>query len=257
MNTKERHRHPSSVRLVGGGRDAEKIVPLFAEFVADAAARSGRSGSAPHIHALLVLEDDDEDSVERFRTLLTLAGGDAVLHTIREGDHFDPTAVHRADGLLVGGGLTPAYQKALMPIAPLVRELVATGVPYLGFSAGAAIAAEHALTGGYCVDGVPVCAEDAGEELVDVTVAAGLGLVPFSVDVHAAQWGTVSRLIAAVGAGLTQSGYAIDEHTSLHWEGPETNTSAAVSGHGTAWHITLDPQPTTGATVHRVKAQTR
>ena len=43
----------------------------------------------------------------------------------------------------------------------------------------------------------------------------GLGLLPVTVDVHAAQWGTIARLIAAVAAGLVNSGVAIDENTLL------------------------------------------
>ncbi len=48
-----------------------------------------------------------------------------------------------------------------------------------------------------------------------MTVTAGLGLLPVTVDVHAAQWGTLARLIAAVAAGLVDSGVAIDEDTLL------------------------------------------
>ena len=82
-------------------------------------------------------------------------------------------AVEDADGIFVGGGLTPAYHAAFAEIASLVRERVAAGMPYLGFSAGAAIAAERAVIGGYLVDGVVVCDEDVGEELDEVTVVRG------------------------------------------------------------------------------------
>ncbi|MGB4780369.1 Type 1 glutamine amidotransferase-like domain-containing protein [Microbacterium sp.] len=257
MTTPDRHPHPPSVRLVGGGRDTELTVPLFTEFVADVASRRTHDGSGPRIHALLVLEEDDDETVERFRGLLILAGGEVVVQAIHEGESFERAAVDGADGLFVGGGLTPAYRDAFIPIAALVRELVAAGTPYLGFSAGAAIAAEHALIGGNCIDGVPVCDEDAGEELVDVTVASGLGLVPFTVDVHAAQWGTVSRLTAAVCAGLTESGIAIDEHTSLHWHGNDAESSPIVAGRGSAWSATVDPERPDRAAVHRVTAAPR
>ena len=43
----------------------------------------------------------------------------------------------------------------------------------------------------------------------------GIGLLDVSIDVHAAQWGTVSRLIAAAEAGLIDGGLAIDEDTVL------------------------------------------
>ena len=48
---------------------------------------------------------------------------------------------------------------------------VAAGVPYLGFSAGAAIAAEAALVGGWRIGDVPVSPEEASEELDEITVA--------------------------------------------------------------------------------------
>jgi cyanophycinase len=62
---------------------------------------------------------------------------------------------------------------------------------------------------------VPVSAEAASEDLEDVTVAEGLGLVDLAIDVHAAQWGTLSRLVAATEAGLVDGGIAIDEYTVL------------------------------------------
>ncbi len=216
------HADRGAVHLVGGGRDEAALVALLEPFVRDAAAARGSAGNAPRIHALLVLEADDEESIERFRRALTLAGADVAVHDVVEGGVFDAGALDGADGLFVGGGLTPAYHAALEGIAHLVRDRVAAGMPYLGFSAGAAIAAERALIGGHLLDGVVVCDEDAGEELDDVTVVSGLGLVPFSVDVHAAQWGTLSRLTAAAGAGVVRSGFALDEHTAVTWRGGES-----------------------------------
>jgi cyanophycinase len=244
------------VHLVGGGRDEAAVVALFARFVEDAAAHRSATNLTPRIHALLVLEEDDDESVARFRRALNLAGADVLVHAIIEGEVFDAAAVEDADGIFVGGGLTPAYHSAFAQIAPLVRERVATGTPYLGFSAGAAIAATHALIGGHILAGIAVCDEGAGEELNEITVVDGLGLVPFSVDVHAAQWGTVPRLVAAAGAGLIKSGIAIDEHTAVRWWGGEDPASASVVGQGAAWHVTRSgesvPHP---VTVHRRTAQ--
>jgi cyanophycinase len=243
---------PGTVHLVGGGRDEDAVVGLFARFVKDAAAAPDGAGPRPRIHALLVLDEDDDESVDRFRTALDRAGADVVVHAIAEGETFEAAAVEGAHGLFVGGGLTPAYHAAFARIAPLVRELVDAGTPYLGFSAGAAIAAERALIGGYLVDGVAVCDEDAGEELDDLTVVGGLGLVPFSIDVHAAQWGTVSRLVAAAGAGLIEAGFAIDEHTAVRWRSDETAAAASVFGQGSAWQVTRDHGPAhSSVVVHR------
>jgi cyanophycinase len=67
-----------------------------------------------------------------------------------------------------------------------------------------------------------------------VEVRDGLGLVPFAVDVHAAQWGTLSRLVAAVDAGLVGEGVAIDEHTALVLSSDGTST---VHGAGQVWRV--------------------
>ena len=234
---------PGTVHLVGGGRDEDALVPLFARFVRDAAAASGSGSSRPRIHALLVLEEDDDETVARFRGALERAGAEVVVLAIAEGQTFDAAVVEGADGIFVGGGLTPAYHEALTEISGLVRARVEAGTPYLGFSAGAAIASERAVIGGYRVDGVAVCDEEAGEELDGVAVVDGLGLVPFAIDVHAAQWGTLSRLIAAAGAGLVETGFAVDEHTALRWRADETAGGASVSGRGSAWQVTREHGP--------------
>jgi cyanophycinase len=225
---------PGRVHLLGGGRDEDAVAALLVPFVAECATAS----TPPRIPVLLVLEPDDTESVDRFVRLLTRAGADAVPHAILEGEVFDASAIDGADGVFVGGGLTPAYHAAFAPIGAALRARVAAGMPYAGFSAGAAIAPDRALLGGYLVDGVVVCDEDAGEELDAVTVVDGLGLVPFSVDVHAAQWGTVSRLIAAAGAGLVAEGFAIDEHTAVGWRGGDPTSETSIRGTGSAWRVT-------------------
>src|SRR5262245_50497500 len=121
---------PGAVHLVGGGRDADAIVSLLVPFVADCDAGASRR---PRIHILLVLEPDDIESVDRFTRTVARAGADAVVHAILEGETFDASAIDGADGLFVGGGLTPAYHAAFAPIAASVRRLVAAGVPYAGF----------------------------------------------------------------------------------------------------------------------------
>ena len=51
-----------------------------------------------------------------------------------------------------------------------------------------------------------------GDEL---DVEAGIGLVDVAIDVHVAQRGMLSRLVAAVEAGLVDGGLGIDERTVL------------------------------------------
>lgn len=83
------------------------------------------------------------------------------------------------------------------------------GRPYAGSSAGGAVAAETALVGGWRSDGVAVCPEDAAEDLDDVTVTAGLGLVPWLVDVHCALWvpdGSAGGALTTVRSGAPLPG---------------------------------------------------
>jgi cyanophycinase len=221
---------------VGGGRDLAPTAEVFRPFVSEALARS--RGADPVIVLLLVLEPDDVVGEQRFTALVVAAGApvDAVrVARVTEGAVFAPSVLAGAHGVVVGGGLTPAYLDAMMPLAAHLRRAVAEGMPYLGFSAGAAIAPARALVGGHRLGGVPVSPEDAAEELDELTVRPGLGLVDFGVDVHAAQWGTVARLVAAVDAGLLESGVAIDEYTALcgsrvHGAGRVWRAAAAADG---------------------------
>lgn len=182
---------------------------------------------------LLVMGTDEESRQyhEKYVHALSLAGlTDLVVERIAEGEHVDASALVGLDGLIVGGGPTPEYHASLSPAYPRIRELVAAGTPYAGFSAGAAIAATSAIIGGWLIDGVPVCPEDSNEELHAVTVVEGIGLVDGAVEVHAAQWGNLARLVAAVESGLVPHGIALDECTTLLPGG-------AVVGAGHVWRV--------------------
>ena len=223
-----------SVFLLGGGRDVARCGDVLRPFVVEARGRA--AGRAPVIALLLVLEADDGSSVERFVSLLQAAGAAADeirVEAIVEGETFDAATLD-ADALFVGGGLTPAYLSAFGRIRDAVPARVREGVPYAGFSAGAAIAAGPALVGGYRIDGLEVASEDASEELDAVAVRPGLGLLDFAVDVHAAQWGTLSRLVAAIDAGLVADGVAIDENTALVIS---AQAAPAVRGSGQVWRV--------------------
>lgn len=143
-----------------------------------------------------------------------------------------------ASGLLVGGGPTPAYHDALLPhAATCLSALHDRGVPYAGFSAGAAVAPVRAIVGGWRLRrlgrDLAVCAEEASEGREALDVRPGLGLVPFAVDVHASQWGTTTRLLHAVRADLVPGGWAIDEDTMLEI----ADDRVAVRGLGGAYRV--------------------
>lgn len=228
-----------SIHLVGGGWSLE-ATEVYELFVAEAATRAARVGrELPRIAVLLVVEDDVPSAEYRaeFPQLLAAIGPCEPLVTeVISSDVFDTRVLSDIDGLLVGGGMTPAYFESIVPLIDQIRLLVSDGLPYLGFSAGAMIAADTAILGGYQIGGVEVCPQDAAEDLEEVTLAQGLGLVDLAVDVHAAQWGTLARLIAATEAGMVSGGVAIDENTALIvGEG-----ALAVIGLGSVWRV--EPQ---------------
>lgn len=209
--------------LVGGGRDADALVAAHAGL---ADALDGRP--------LLCLVADDGEGIDADRWAGMLAdAGVTALEVQRIAEDAPPIAadLDGFGGLYVAGGLTPAYASLLAPLA----DALAPGLVYGGFSAGAAVAARRALVGGWLRDGRPAAPEDAAEDLNDLTVTDGLGLVPFAVEAHATQWGTLSRAIHAVDAGLVAECWALDEGTGLL---VRDGRPREVRGAGYAYHVT-------------------
>ena len=233
------------VYLIGGGWTAEAFPETWGQFVAAVHAAGGSR------IALVLLDDEDvaerDAYAQRFVDALNAAGAREVGIV-----HVSPERPLRADdlagaaGIAVGVGLTPGYQQAIVPSAgEAIAGLVASGVAYAGFSAGSAIAAEAGIVGGWKLPlpagasgrELPICSEDVSEDEDFLAVRPGIGLVPFAVDVHAAQWGTLARLIHAVRTGAVAAGWAIDEDTALEVSGGEV---VAVHGLGSAYHVTPD-----------------
>jgi cyanophycinase len=217
-----------TVHLLGGGWDPAAAPALYGPFIEAA-------GPAPVVATLVVDEGDGAEQLGRWAAVLTrTAACEPVPVLVPAGERLDPAALGDADALLVCGGRTPAYAGALASVAGEVQEWLAAGErPYAGFSAGAAVAAARAVVGGWRLDGVPVCPEEAGEDLDEVRVVPGLCLVPWSVDVHCAQWGTLPRLLATLGGRGAGDGLAIDEDTAVHLDGD----AGRVAGAGAAWRL--------------------
>lgn len=229
-----------SVHLVGGGSAVEHDASVYGPFLAEAHARAVAAGrTEPRVAIIVVRDGDTDDHAARLSNALAAAGPFDAVHTnLAPTGLAALTAVADVDGIVVGGGLTPAYLAAIVPIAGEIRRQVAAGVPYLGYSAGAMIAAERAVLGGWRIGGVEVSAEAASEDLDEVTIEPGIGLLDVTVDVHAAQWGTLSRLVSATEAGLVEGGLAIDENTALIvGEGALT-----VAGAGSVWRVIQAPE---------------
>jgi cyanophycinase len=211
------------VFLIGGGRDDDAVLASHRPFAAAV-------GDGPV--ACVVLDEGDDTDPERWEGNLRAAGaGDVRMLVVSAERPLSSDDLAGVAGVYVAGGLTPGYQEALRAGAPL------PDVPYAGFSAGAAVAGERALVGGWRARigdaEVVVCDDGAGEDLDLVEVRDGLGLVPVLADVHAAQWGTLGRLVHAVLAERRE-GWAIDEGTALELRAGEP---VAVHGVGAATRV--------------------
>ena len=108
---------------------------------------------------------------------------------------------------------TPRYHAGLHDHADTVRDVVAAGTPYAGFSAGAMIAGETGLLGGHLVGALEVVHEDCSEGLSQIALERLAGAV------HQRRarrpGGTWSRAVAIVDNGLVPRSVAIDEDTVL------------------------------------------
>jgi len=212
-----------SVFLIGGGWQAQE--ETFGRFV-----EAATVGAKRRI-VLILLEEVETDKVEvgaKYRsTFFDLGVTDQQLEivwisqdsplSLKKLKEYSPT------GIFVGGGTTPLYQEVLYKNTAWVDYMHKRKLPYGGFSAGAAIAADKALVGGWKLrlqtQEVPIVDEECSEGLEWLTVNKGLGLVQFSIDVHATQWGNLARMIHAVEQQQVEMGWAIDEDTLMQVEG--------------------------------------
>lgn len=209
------------VFLIGGGWRAETFPNTYGRFLS-AASEGGRARIL-----IVVAEEPGADAHEHFLRFssafetIGLNPEDAFETIVTATDPLSrqKIAAVRPTGVFVCGGLTPAYFDALCADRGWLDYLLENEIPYCGFSAGASVAAETAIVGGWRrkIGDLVVGAanENAGEDLDLLDVRRGLGLVDPAIDVHATEWGTLSRLVHAVDAGLAGIGAAIDENTML------------------------------------------
>ena len=224
-----------SIHLVGGGPFAAS--DAAAPFLAEATARSAAVGrTVPRIGLLSVAQPSGASPSSTADIAEVLGGArqaEVLVTEVAPGQVFSTTVLSDVDALVVGGGLTPAYLDAVAPLVDQIRLLVSDGLPYLGYSAGAMIASDRALVGGWRIGGVEICPQEASEGLDEVELREGLGLVDLTVDVHAVQAGTLTRLVAAAEAEFVTAGLAIDEDTTLVvGEG-----ALEVRGTGSVWRV--------------------
>jgi cyanophycinase len=233
-----------SIHLVGGGWSDAAAPAVLGPFLVEATAHAARRGRTTPRVGLVVMGTDEESREyhEKFVRALGLAGiaHELDVTRIEEGHPCPPLALGDLDGLYVGGGPTPEYHASLAPLYPAIRSSVTAGLPYLGFSAGAEIAPRRALVGGWRIGGVAVTHEDNAEDLDEVTVVDGIGLLEHAVEVHTAQWGTLGRVLGAVEAGLVETALALDEDTLVILEA-EAGAGLQVRGEGAVHRLEARP----------------
>ncbi|WEG07825.1 peptidase S51 [Microbacterium horticulturae] len=225
-----------SIHLVGGGWQDEPDGLAYRAFVAEATERAGAAGrDVPRVAIIAVRDGDGDQHAAKLIDAVSAGGAiDAAVTAGGLGDAIPASAFEDVDGIVVGGGLTPVYRDRLEPHFDLIRALVGSDIPYLGFSAGSAITASRAIVGGWRIGGVEIAPEAVSEDLDELTVQPGIGLVDVSVDVHSAQWGALSRMVAAVEAKAVDAVVGIDENTVLiAGRGP-----LRVAGTGSVWTVT-------------------
>ncbi|MFJ3033823.1 Type 1 glutamine amidotransferase-like domain-containing protein [Curtobacterium pusillum] len=237
-----------SIHLVGGGPFAAS--DAAAPFLAEATARSAAVGrTVPRIGLLSVAPASAGSVSPSTADIAEVLGGarqaEVLVTEIAPGEVFSTTVLSDVDALVIGGGVTPHYLDAVAPLVDQIRLLVSDGLPYLGYSAGAMIASDRALIGGWRIGGVEICPEDASEGLDEVELREGLGLVDLTIDVHAVQAGTLARLIASAEAEFVTAGIAIDEDTTLVvGEG-----ALEVRGTGSVWRVVAGEESVAVATM--------
>jgi cyanophycinase len=238
--------------LHGGGDNPDNRVDTFGRFVQAATISSSCN------LALVVAENTETQAHESFdeykEIFASLPNAPAKIHPIfvsatqplsrAQLENIQPS------GVFVCGGVTPLYHQSLCLDTSWINYLSDAKIPYGGTSAGAAIAAQKAVLGGWLAtrnaEARAILFKGASEGLDPITVQDGLGLVPFAIDVHASQMGTLTRLIHAIELGLATEGWAIDENTVLQFEGNEIS----IFGQGHAYRVWRDDQQPIHITIH-------
>lgn len=215
----------TKIFLIGGGWCVETFPETYGRFL-ESAAKSGERRIA-----IIVAEEDGADSHAQFLRFfealesvgLTSAEAFEIIVSAKKPLILEDLNQINPTGIFVCGGLIPAYADALCADKSWLDFVNENTIPFCGFSAGAAIAAKNAIIGGWQREigekTIQIADENAAEDLDLLEIREGLGLVNFAVEVHATQWGTLSRLVHAVDSEKTIEGFAIDENTMLEIDG--------------------------------------
>ena len=251
---------PAKIFLHGGGDRAESRAATFGRFAAACLHQ-------PADKLALVMAEAEKTAVTStslstssqyiaaYRELFTAVGvhPDQLIPLVVTAEKpltYEMVAQAAPSGIFVCGGVTPLYHQAAVENPGWTAYLQEANIPFGGTSAGAMIAAETAVLGGWQAtrqgQSREILFAGAGEGVEQLMVRTGLGLIPFAVDVHASQMGTLTRLIHAVELGLVPEGWAIDENTMLVVDG----RTPKIYGAGHAYHVQRSRDGGVNVTIH-------
>jgi len=222
----------SRLFLIGGGCNEASYIRTFWRFIVAATA-----GEDQRKIAIVVAtdpgqsEEERKEQAERAREPFQLFDpvrpeqSELIFASRDEPLTAGRLAAVQPTGVYVAGGRTGAYHEALCRDRGWLDWMLERKLPYAGFSAGAVLASERAIMGGWLIAlqhaNCEVAIDKCSEGIDFAEVREGLGLVPFPIDVHATQWGTLTRLMHLVGENVVPGGWAIDENTMLEIDGDE------------------------------------
>lgn len=126
-----------------------------------------------------------------------------------------PSVEQEPAGLIIGDGPVPTVLAALQERTAQWARHIRRGTQYLGFGAGAAVAAKQAIAGGWRFQGNQVAPEATAAGFEEVTLLPGLGLIGLGVEPYADSRFTTTRAIAALHADRLTSAMALDEKVCL------------------------------------------
>ncbi len=214
------------ITLVGGGPDTVSNKDVVIPFIAACNNRGARR--------IAVLLAGSAKSAEFFypeyQSLLDGLTGNLEVFPLELG--ISAGQLTQFDAFVVCGGPTPVYLEALINSAETIQKQVEEGAPYIGFSAGAMIAAKKAIIGGHLAGDYSVCPVEWSEELEQTEVVPGLDIVPWTIETHASQAGLLGRAIEVVSQDLAPEVVAIDDDTALVLEDHKPPTTI---GSGRTW----------------------
>jgi cyanophycinase len=221
-----------SLFLVGGG-PSEQLSDVYDQVVAAAQGLGQRIAIA-----ILGTQEEAAGWLDQYAEPVLSRFPEALIEPIwltDPTDEDDPETVWPTDpdglaGLIVAGGWTSGYLDSMLPQRQLLGELVRSGVPYLGFAAGAQVVSKDVIVGGWQQSGRQVAPEKSGDGLRELELRTGLGLIGPSVETHTDTYSTLDRAVSALRSGPMSSVIALDENTALVIDA--VNGKTRVLGHG-------------------------